>query len=96
MLASMVADDTADIESNEMICPRRPGREAAVTAPGAGCEPGPFDFLGCADAVSGRAAAAPPKKAMNSRLFIVASVFHRGYLAGLASISVPGLQQSCD
>src|SRR5271168_5328994 len=27
----------------------------------------------CADAVSGRAAAAPPRKAMNSRLFIVAS-----------------------
>src|SRR5215470_15247656 len=32
---------------------------------GAGC---------CADAVSGKAAAAPPRKAMNSRLFIVASL----------------------
>src|ERR1700692_1683867 len=34
---------------------------------GAGC---------CADAVSGKAAAAPARKAMNSRLFIVASHFH--------------------
>jgi hypothetical protein len=59
-----------------------------VTAPGAGCEPEPLDVLGCADAVSGKAAAALPKKVMNSRLFIVASLFH--YLPGLASISLSG------
>ena len=44
----------------------------------------------CADAVSGRAAAALPRKAMNSRLLIVSSLFHCGDLAGLASISLGG------
>jgi hypothetical protein len=44
----------------------------------------------CADAVSGKAAAALPSKAMNSRLLIVASLFHCGDLAGLASINLGG------
>src|SRR5260370_42277841 len=45
---------------------------------GAGC---------CADAVSGKAAAALPRKAMNSRLLIVASLIRCGDLISSASIA---------
>src|SRR5215470_4787977 len=46
---------------------------------GAGC---------CADAVSGKAAAALPRKAMNSRLLIVASLIYCGDLISFPSILI--------
>jgi len=66
----------------------QPGFEGGFLAPvqpilahrawGAGC---------CADAVSGKAAAALPRKAMNSRLLIVASLIRCGDLISFASIA---------